>query len=307
MKNDLGIQYCFKMLWWALIFFPYLTTCENVTNKEEMLQYLFRYGYVENNNSLTDFESTMIGFQEKYNLPIDGTLNSDTLSLIQRPRCVIAENAFTIQGKWNKTYIKWSFPRASAKMLFDAEKAFSLWEDISNLKFKYVRLTNTEKPDITISVVKRRHSFRRDCMGNGMCQSEFDGPGRILAHAYPPSNDACSEIHLDKDESWDVDGNGGTNFLMTLTHEIGHVLGLGHSSQETSIMFPWYQQKTIQLGRDDEYAITSLYGQRNTTAVKTTQRSTSSKKTSTTNTPQITKKNISDKHSPNNEENIQHP
>ncbi|XP_074042003.1 matrix metalloproteinase-26-like [Leptinotarsa decemlineata] len=138
----------------------------------------------------------------------------------------------------------------------NAEKAFSLWWNITNFKFKYVRLTETNKPDITISLVQRRHSLRRDCMGNGLCQSEFDWPRRVLAHAHPPSDDVCTEIHLDKDESWDLDENGGTNFLMTLTHEIR----LGHSNQETLIMFPWYQQKTIQLGGDDLYAIESLYG-----------------------------------------------
>nr|XP_023027315.1 stromelysin-1-like [Leptinotarsa decemlineata] len=158
----------------------------------------------------------MTSFQEKYNLPIDGTLNSDTLSLLQRPRCAIAENAFTIQGKWNKTYIKWYFPQASPKMRLNAEKAFSLWGNISNFKFKYVRLTKIDKPDITISLVQRRHSLRRDCMSNGICQFEFDGPGKILGHAYPPSDDLCTEIHLDKDESWDLDGNGVTNFLMKL-------------------------------------------------------------------------------------------
>lgn len=45
-------------------------------------------------------------------------------------------------------------------------------------------------------------------------------------------------------------------------HEFGHSLGLGHSSVQTAIMFPWYHsyEKYKDLPDDDRLAIQQLYG-----------------------------------------------
>lgn len=45
-------------------------------------------------------------------------------------------------------------------------------------------------------------------------------------------------------------------------HEFGHSLGLGHSSVEDAIMFPWYHgyQMFENLPKDDWLAIQQLYG-----------------------------------------------
>lgn len=47
-------------------------------------------------------------------------------------------------------------------------------------------------------------------------------------------------------------------------HEFGHSLGLGHSSVENAIMFPWYHgyQKYKELPEDDRLAIQQIYGSR---------------------------------------------
>lgn len=48
-------------------------------------------------------------------------------------------------------------------------------------------------------------------------------------------------------------------------HEFGHALGLGHSSVEGSIMFPWYSKNTVyaELPEDDRIGIQEIYGQVN--------------------------------------------
>lgn len=45
-------------------------------------------------------------------------------------------------------------------------------------------------------------------------------------------------------------------------HEFGHSLGLGHSSVEDAIMFPWYHGYQIfkDLPEDDRLAIQQVYG-----------------------------------------------
>jgi len=56
----------------------------------------------------------------------------------------------------------------------------------------------------------------------------------------------------------------GTNLLQVTAHEIGHALGLGHSSERWSVMSPFYEGFNPQysLANDDILGIRSLYGKR---------------------------------------------
>ncbi|KAJ0043131.1 hypothetical protein Pint_19415 [Pistacia integerrima] len=68
--------------------------------------------------------------------------------------------------------------------------------------------------------------------------NHFDGPGGSLAHAYPPTD---GKFHYDSDENWSVGATHGAFDLETLAlHEIGHLLGLHHSSIEDAIMAPTF-------------------------------------------------------------------
>ncbi|TEA26162.1 hypothetical protein DBR06_SOUSAS8510045, partial [Sousa chinensis] len=55
----------------------------------------------------------------------------------------------------------------------------------------------------------------------------------------------------------------GVNFLYTATHELGHSLGLDHSSDPNAVMYPTYGEgnyKNFKLSQDDINGIQKLYG-----------------------------------------------
>jgi hypothetical protein len=125
-------------------------------------------------------------------------------------------------------------------------RAFATWA--GNTHFTFSQAQSYENADLKIS-------FHKDDHGDG---SPFDGPGGILAHAYRPSD---GRFHYDGDETWSVGANPGAYDLETVAlHEIGHLLGLGHSSVEGAIMFPTIRPGVTQsLHGDDVQGIKALY------------------------------------------------
>lgn len=97
--------------------------------------------------------------------------------------------------------------------------------------------------------------FFRGDHGDG---HRFDGPGGTLAHAFAPTN---GRFHYDADERW-ADGmiRGAFDLETVAVHEIGHLLGLGHSSVEGAIMYPSISTGVRKsLHADDIQGIRALY------------------------------------------------
>lgn len=139
------------------------------------------------------------------------------------------------------------------------EQALNLWSSIAPVQF-------TEVPDIDTGVDDPEDNYTVTEGSNypiiRFSSHSFDGLNGVLAHAYGPGDNVkyggiYSDVHFDNAEQWD-----NTYFLSTAVHEIGHALGLGHSEDSTSIMYPYLVMKEADnmFSDSDREGIQSLYG-----------------------------------------------
>ena len=98
-------------------------------------------------------------------------------------------------------------------------------------------------PDLLVSWKRGEH---------GPCP--LFGTDPSVAHAGPV--EVGTYLHLDADRPWDA--SGGPSLRTTLLHELGHVLGLGHSADPGALLArdPLVQEP----GRADRDALWTLYG-----------------------------------------------
>ncbi|XP_017438507.1 metalloendoproteinase 1 [Vigna angularis] len=176
---------------------------------------------------------------------------------------------------------------------FAVNNAFQSWSRVSDFTFTEIPFQNSFSsylyPNFNPDSINVAIGFHRRDHGDG---HPFDGPGRVLAHTFAPQD---GRLHLDADESW-ISGPRGESIrssenmgwewvwglgwrrrvaprarsseidLETVSlHEIGHLLGLGHSSVRDSIMYPSYEGVRRHLSQDDKDGIAALYGYQNIT------------------------------------------
>ncbi|KAK8599022.1 hypothetical protein V6N13_076962 [Hibiscus sabdariffa] len=250
----------------------------------ELKKYFHRFGYLSNipdnrNDSFTDvfdaqFETAVILYQTKFGLPVSGKLDSETISAIMSPRCGVSDTGPTLHATKHFAYFygrpRWD-GRGSPMTLTYAfspsnmidyisspeiravfQRSFSRWASVIPVNF-------TETEDYRSANIKI--GFFRGDHGDG---EPFDGVLGVLAHAFSPEN---GRLHLDEAETWAVDfGKVKSKVAVDLesvaTHEIGHVLGLAHSSVQEAVMYPSLRplSKRVDLKLDDVQGVQALYG-----------------------------------------------
>ncbi|KAI4320665.1 hypothetical protein MLD38_034120 [Melastoma candidum] len=125
--------------------------------------------------------------------------------------------------------------------------AFSTWEEHSVFLFREADLN--EDADIEIGVYDGYH-------GDNI---PFDGRGGIFAHGSKPAD---GFLHFDNAEDWSTNPTGIQVDLESVAlHEIGHILGLGHSDNDWAIMGRYfgYGRTKKTLTDDDIKGIQALY------------------------------------------------
>ena len=156
---------------------------------------------------------------------------------------------------WDKLDITYSFANGTDQLPGDTERnliqrAFALWANQTALIF--TELADNSVADIVIGWAVGDH-------GDG---DPFDGPGDILAHASFPNPYDNSQVflHFDDDEHWVDSETRNVDLLTVAAHEIGHTLGLAHSSDPQALMFASYSGPRRFLSEDDIAGVQELYG-----------------------------------------------
>lgn len=230
-----------------------------IDTAEVVLEWLRHYGWLHH---CGDVVTAIRELQQRRGLEITGVLDRSTVRAIMAPRCGCPDfvdptnpehagylrlQAAIAAGRWNKAVVTWRIVKYLKGFQSTQDDiiaaACQSWMDVSGIILK--QAPANANPDIVISSGRTR-------------RDDFDGPGGTLAWAYlPQGNDAQLQLKFDESESWNSD------ILMenVACHELGHILGLDHSNQQSALMAPYYNpQVATPQPRDDIPRIQKLYG-----------------------------------------------
>lgn len=224
---------------------------------------------------LDDKKAAIMRLQEFFNVSKSGVLDPETTEIIKKPRCGAADLEYInsnshlrithdssmyrrvsyLNNKWNKSRISWKITKPTNQLNHYDQRdtirtALSLWAKY--VPFDFFEIRDHTIPDIEITFERKQHG--------GPNHIGFDGKGNVLAHAWGPYPEATrglsGDIHFDDDDEWNL-----KSLLITAVHEVGHSLGLVHTSDATDIMYPILLNNNlpVRIGKESITKLVHLY------------------------------------------------
>jgi len=158
---------------------------------------------------------------------------------------------YVIQGNsWNHRILTYWFSNGTADITGTEERtavrtALDLWQNQTDIKF--LEVCDSVHADIIFRWGQKNHG----------CGFPFDNTDGVLAHAFapPPNGNLAGDVHFDDIETWTTATRSGPSqpidLITIAAHEIGHALGLQHSSVSTALMNAYYSGSHKYLDQDD--------------------------------------------------------
>ncbi|WP_338709029.1 matrixin family metalloprotease [Paenibacillus amylolyticus] len=231
--------------------------------------YLKRFGYFHEDaletGELDEGTSRALArFQQRYSIGKPGVFDEATRDFMSQDRCGQPDTqdplAFATVCPWGRRNLTFAFGPLSGQVSNQVaqnavRRAFATWS-AAGVGFTFAEVGVNQNPDIQIE-------WRR------AADPDHSMVGGILAHAdFPPGcsiivNNLPLPVHFDDQEHTWMDGAAVNAFdIETVAlHEIGHILGLGHTNVSGSVMFPTISDNfTLRnLQPDDLTGIQVLY------------------------------------------------
>lgn len=148
-------------------------------------------------------------------------------------------------ARWNKRHLTWIWIdtiRGMTLAIQNADTDWVLngqWSSATNGYFTFSPTPVRETADLILTT------------------RPIDGSGRVLAETeLPPGDDRQLHGWFDISERWGID----IVFKLTLLHELGHFMGLGHlGAGVAAVMQPVYNPSLVVLQPRDREAILGIY------------------------------------------------
>jgi hypothetical protein len=160
---------------------------------------------------------------------------------------------FRPNGRWQTDEVTWNIISfhpdiPEADQLAQAARAFDAWSAVAALKF-----TRTDSPDANIKI-----NFVDNPSGAPGACAAADG---FLGRTFFPGTRNGGTVELCDDAPFSLDPDDGQIDLFTvLLHELGHAIGIEHSTEDGSIMGPAYLGPVAGPALTDARAAQRIYG-----------------------------------------------